>query len=210
MNKALPYVVAAVLGLGVAGLMWLGMSDASSPTAEAPEGAASSGGASKRAALGDNAAEGEAALPPKTATGAGPLAQQDGPRQPPPPPGTLRPLNAAELAYAERQSRPYNLHYDHVSSYWRRAVQLLSAKDRALAADATAMDTFLRGGTRLNAGELDVTKALEDEKALIQRIRSAGLGDSELDSILCYIDQSAGVALQGGDVSTVPRPPKPA
>jgi hypothetical protein len=155
----------------------------------------------------DDASAVPTARPPGAAggsrSGASTLGQRSGE---PPPPGTLRPLNKAELAYTARQERPYNQHYDHVSSYWRRTVQILASKDPALASEAGAMETFLRGGTRVDSPELDVNAALESEKALVQKIRRTVDVDDELDAVLNYIDQSAGVALQGGDVSQVPRP----
>jgi hypothetical protein len=85
-------------------------------------------------------------------------------------------------------------------------VQILAAKDPGLASEAGAMEAFLRGGTRVDSPELDVNAALESEKALVQKIRRTVEVDAELDAVLNYIDQSAGVALQGGDVSQVPRP----
>jgi hypothetical protein len=123
---------------------------------------------------------------------------------PPPPPGTLRPLNKAEIELQERLERSYNKHYAHVASWWTRAAQILSKRDKALAGDVAELEAMMREQSQLN--EIDERAIITREREIIRKIQDADLGDSELDIILSYVDQSAGVVLQGGDPSTVPKP----
>ncbi|MFZ5480701.1 MAG: hypothetical protein ACOZNI_28325 [Myxococcota bacterium] len=127
---------------------------------------------------------------------------------PPPPPGTLRPMNQAEIELAARLERPFNKHYAYTQSWWMKAAQLTAKHDPALAAEVAEMERILRDQSNLNDGEADLAGTLQKELDLVRKVKAADLGDPELDRVLGYIEQSAGVALQGGDPSTVPKPPK--
>jgi hypothetical protein len=115
-------------------------------------------------------------------------------------------MNKAEIAYQTRAARPVNAHYDYTASWRRRAVQILSKADPALAKEVADLDTKLREGTA--ADTFDGKDLMRDQLSLLLRIRDSGKADAELTGILDYLELSAKEVLQDGDPASVPKPPK--
>ena len=205
MKKWLPYIIAALLGLGVAVAMFLPNTDTTAPKATTsgkstfvkkidkdgmtmktvPEGGDPNAPSAAERASADRAA---GIMPPE--------------------PGTLRPQNAGELAHAERTARSFNKHYMAVAVYWNRLGPLVGATDPAVAKECTAMDLYLRDQSKLGDDDLNVTDVLTKELQLEKKVRTLGIQDANLTAILDYINTSANTTLQGGDPTTIPKPGK--
>lgn len=124
----------------------------------------------------------------------------------PPPPGTLRPLNEAEIAHQERLKRPFNVHFAHVHAFWNLAARYVGPHDPALMKECQDMGRFLLDQSRLGMDELNTEEAIRAELALEQKLRAAGIDDPKLGMVLDYINSSASTVLQGGDPAGVPKP----
>jgi hypothetical protein len=201
-KKGLPYVVAGLVGILVAVLLF-------GPGMSEPE-------RKERAPKPTRAASREEAPAAETRTEA--PEEEEKPKtseevvrayreNPPPPPGTLRPMNQAEIEQEARLARGFNQHYAYVASWWTRAAQIVMKKDPELGGQIAALEQTLRDQSNLN--EIDEFAVITQERALIRELQASELDSPELDAILSYIDQSAGVVLQGGDPTTVPKPKIP-
>ncbi|MFN7145472.1 MAG: hypothetical protein ACK4YP_16985 [Myxococcota bacterium] len=203
MKKWLPYIVAAVLGVGVAVVAFgPGMSTSPKPKAETTAPPAEK---KVRTAvnMGDDGfdlvrEEGEVKTPAEVV--------EEAKANPPPPPGTLRPQNAAEIAHSARLERPFNKHYAYVASFWNHTARLVGGTHPDLMREASAMSRYMRDQGNLDGEELDVNAAIAKEKALVEKIRAAGIESPELDGVLDYIDESAQAVLDGKDPTTVLKP----
>ncbi len=201
MRKWLPYVLAAVLGVGVA-VLGFGPRTAGSGK-ERPERT----GPSARAPLGE--------APPKEpgVVLAGDGSGTEGPEDEPPalpPPGTLRPQNKAEIAHSARLARPFNKHFDYTSSWWQRAGQLIGAEHPALAGEAGQIVKLLREQSKKDDDQLDQTAVIAREHVLIAKVRAAGVRSPELDKVLTYLQESGQAVLDGQDPAKVVKPVLPA
>ncbi len=196
MKKWLPYVLAVVVGVGVAALMFL--PSTSTPLDGSPEGTVAASGArtSTRTTNGPMAD-----LAPKDPLKASP--------EPPPPPGTIRPMNEAEVLQQARESRPLNAHTNRVQTWWQMAAKDLTSVDPDLAKEARAMMTFVREQSRLNDDEVNVDDVIKQELDLERKIRARGDNSPRLSAILDYINSSANSVLQGGDPTLVVKPELP-
>lgn len=196
MRKWLPYVLAAVVGIGLAVVLLL----------------PGSGGGGKG---GGGGTAGGARTSTTTSGGAGgegtpvdrmkPTDPARASTDPPPPPGTLRPMNPAEEAQQKRESRAFNQHTNRVQSYWLQAARLMTGQPE-LAAECKAMMEYVREQSRLDEGELDQNAVITKELELVKKAREATSGNPELAGILDYIDSSANAVIQGGDPTLVPKP----
>lgn len=200
MKRWLPYVVAAVVGIGlVVGFLL-------APT--------ESGKSAKKAKGKETTAQGvEAGTAPtktvktvfKDAEG-NPIEATVPDVSNPPPPGTLRPLNQGEIEHQERMKRPFNVHYAHVQAFWNLAARYVGPHDPALMKECQEMSRYLLDQSRLGLDELNAEEAIRNELALEQKIRAAGIDDPKLTMVLDYINNSASTVLQGGDPAAVPKP----
>lgn len=192
MKKWLPYLLAAAVGIGVAVLMFL--------PEEAPVGS------------GKVSTEAPAAQP-----GAGEAPMADlAPSDPssyrpdrPPPPGTIRPMNEAEVRQQTREARPFNAHTNRVQTWWQLASRELYSNNPELATEARDMMTFVREQSRLDDGDVDIAAVVAKELALERKIRESGAVGTRLGLILDYINSSANTVIQGGDPAAIPRPELP-
>lgn len=126
----------------------------------------------------------------------------------PPPAGTLRPENKAELALKARNARPFNKHHDHVAAYWTRAAMIMNKTDTEVAGECGRMGRYLQDQSRLDDTMLDVNATLKLELELAARLTQT-TEDPEMQEILDYVQRSAQVALDGGDPSTVSKVARP-
>jgi len=193
MRKWIPYVLAAVVGIGIAVVLL---------QPELTGGKKSGGGAQggKPSSSTTRVLEG---------TAVDRMRPDDAARvssDPPPPPGTLRPMNPAEEAQQKRESRSFNQHTNRVQSYWLQAARLLGSGEPELAAECKAMMEYVREQSRLDEGELDQSGVIAKELELVQKVRGAASGNPELSGILDYIDSSANSVIQGGDPTAIPKP----
>src|SRR5262245_20089563 len=130
MKKWLPYVIAAILGIGVAvvafGPTSSGKGKSKKPEEREIQGPTSYGdqGSSVISTVGD------------TRTPADKVAEARA--NPIPEPGTLRPLNKSEIEQAAKLARPFNKHYAYVAAFWNRAAQLVGTSDKELLSECTA------------------------------------------------------------------------
>ncbi len=193
MNKAIPYVVAGVLGLGAA--WWFLGASSDKPVAASEGNVDPMPGAGKRAGGADDPAgqEGEEG-------GAKP-----DPRHPPPE-GSLRPLNQAELEQKARKERPFNKHYDHVSSFWRVCAMELAKSQPDLARECGQMEEALRGRARQSNDELNAVAAMDAELVLVEKLRPVFGNDPAKGPMLEYIRRTADAVKRGEDPLTIPRP----
>jgi hypothetical protein len=210
MKKWLPYVVAAVLGVGVAVVAFgPGMSgDGKEKPAKQAKREGRDGKAEKKSVTQkDMGADGFdiTHVEGETRTPAEIVAEAKA--NPPPPPGTLRPMNEAEIKHEARLARPFNQHYAYVASFWNQAARLVGPADSDISRECSAMARYLRDQGNLNE-ELDVAAAIAKEQALIAKVRSSAPGNSELDAVLNYIQASSQAVLDGNDPTAVPKPGK--
>lgn len=197
MKKWLPYLIAVVIGVGVAALMFMPPASTSKPAADAAERSTS---ATKKTS--SSRPDGPMAdLAPKDPDRASP--------EPPPPPGTIRPMNEAEIKQQARESRPLNAHTNRVQTWWQMAAKDLTAVDPELATEARAMMTFVREQSRLNDDEVNVDDVIKQELDLERKIRARGDNSPRLTAILDYINSSANSVIQGGDPAAVVKPELP-
>jgi len=202
MNKWVPYVIAAALGLGVALLAFgPGMRSTPKPATEKAEKAEKKPDANRD--FGDQgfalSRDADEARTPEEIVA-------EAKENPLPPPGTLRPQNKAELEHAARLARPFNQHFAHVSAFWGRAAQLVGKADPELAKECSAMTRYIRDQGNLNDDAIDIPGTIAKEQALVAKLRASGVGDSELTGVLDYIDASGKAVLDGQDPTTVPKP----
>jgi hypothetical protein len=194
MNKAVPYVVAAALGIGVTVYLLR-----PAPATEPPEGAvapAVADASPKKKVVADDPA------------GINPIPERAYDPANPPPAGTLRPLNAAELAQQERSGRPYNKHYDRVSGFWRAfSVDLAQKRQNpALARECSEMDLALRDRSKQASAELNVNTAIDAELALVEKLAPVYGNDPEYGPMLEYIRRTGAAVKRGEDPTTITRP----
>ena len=145
MKKWIPYVVAAVLGLGVAIVAFgpgLGGGEKKAPVA-AKESAEKK--VHKTVSFGD---QGTAISRDPEDTRTPEEIVADAKENPLPPPGTLRPQNQAEIEHAARLARPFNKHFAHVSAFWNRAAQLTGGQNPDLSKECSSMTRYLRDWRR--------------------------------------------------------------
>jgi len=202
MKKWLPYLVAAVLGVGVAVIMFMPETSTSKAKGEKPAKATTvtkidkDGMSMKRVPE-----DGDPAAPSRAeqilADRAAGIA--------PPPPGPLTPTDQARL---DKASRSFNKHYTSVAVYWNRLGPLVSAADPAVAKECQQMDLYLRDQSKLATDDLNVTDVLTKELQLEKKVRTLNIDNPDLTAMLDYINNSANTTLQGGDPSTITRPGK--
>jgi hypothetical protein len=195
MRKVIPYVIAAVLGLG--GAFYLLRE---SPTAPAPDAGKAAVEKTPVRAAPSNGAEAPSEFQLGGAVDNRVTAAQA------PPEGTLRPMNQAEIAQKTRAERPFNKRYDNVSAFWRILAKDLYASDKELAKQCGEMEMALRG--RSNQDEVNVKETLDAEIALARKVRSAVGANADLLPLLTYIEKSAEAVQKGEDPMKVPRPSK--
>lgn len=192
MKRWLPYVIAVLLGVGVAiAMFW--PSTSTSPTTTGATSA--SAGASTSAKAPDPIGEAPGPADPGDPVGAGNGAD-----------AAPREATKAEVANNTRRARPYNQHYQLVSSFWRQTERLAAAADAEIARECGTMEDLLRSQSRLNEDEADIAATLQKEIALAQKVKAANLPDGQIGRMMDYILASAQVTMQGGDPSTVHRP----
>lgn len=200
MKKWLPYIVAAVLGVGVAALMFMPETSTGSKTTEVEPTAKVSRTIDDKGMTMKRVQDGQdPSLPPAAVAAAA-----DGS----PAPGTLRPLSPGEIAHQERRERPFNQHYMAVAPYWNKIAPMIGPTNMAFAKECSQMELYLRDQSKLVSDELDVNGTIEKEKQLEKKIRSLGIQNDELNSILDYIHLSADTVIQGGDPTSIARPGK--
>ncbi len=203
MKKWLPYIVAAVLGIGVAVVAFgPGMGGASK---EAPAKAEKPGKRKVQTAV-DMGKDGVDVVRTEGETKTPAEVIAEGRANPPPPPGTLRPMNQAEIDHQARLARPFNQHYAYVAAFWNRAAQLAGPADSDLSRECSAMSRYLRDQGNLENEELDVAAVIAKEKALAAKVRAAVPGNEELGGVLDYIEESGQAVLDGQDPTKVLKP----
>lgn len=200
MNKWIPYVVAAVIGLGVAFVAFMPSAPKEKAKVAKVEKAEKP---TKIVNMGDDGVDINRA---EDATKTPAQVVQEAKDNPPPPPGTLRPMNEGEIRQAARLERPFNKHTAHASSFWNQAGRLLGSANPDLAQEVQAMVRYLRD--QANEDEIDAAAIIAREKALTAKIRAGGFQDAQLDGILTYIDESGQAVLDGKDPTTVVKPTK--
>ena len=200
MKNWLPYLVAAVLGIGVA-VVAFGPGTGAPPPSPSPEATDEKPGrkvvsyGEAGARVGDDGTESR--TPEQVVS--------DARARELPEPGTLRPLNESEIAHKARLARPYNQRGAHVSSFWNRATQIVGTGDKALAAECSAMARYLRDQGNLNE-ELDAQAAITKELALVAKLRGVDPKNGELTLILDYLEASGNAILKGEDPLAVTKP----
>lgn len=202
MKKWLPYVLAAVLGIGVA-FVAFGPDKTKAPKKEKVEKAETVRKTLEVRDFGEGGVRVGDDPSADTRTPAEVVAEAK--TREIPPPGTLRPMNESEIAQQARLARPYNKRQAHVSSFWMRATQIVGAKDPALAEECAAMSRYLREQGNLNE-ELDANAAVQKELELVKQLRAVDPNNAELDSILDYIDATGNAVLSGQDPLAVEKP----
>lgn len=194
MKNWLPYVVAAALGIGVALIAF---------------GPGMGGGGSSSTSVSDDVEKVEKKVenvdnPRYLRTPEQVVA--DAKANPPPPPGTLRPQNKAEIEHAARLARPFNQHHAYVGAFWNRAAQLTVKDNPELSKECGAMARYLRDQGNLADDAIDVSGTIAKEKALTAKVRAVAGGNTELIGVLEYIDESGQAVLDGKDPTTVLKP----
>jgi hypothetical protein len=197
MKKWLPYIIAAVIGLGVAVLAFgPGMS---TPTKKAR------GERHKKVA--------EQVTAPMEGEEQGLSRSRDGePKEVEvgkeiPPDGTLRPLNKSEIEQNAKLERPLNKHFAYVNAYWNRATQLAGPGGSEISRECAAMARYLRDQSNLSDSALDSNAVISKELELVGKVRQTAPPSEELTAVLDYIQASAEAVRDGGDPTTVPKPP---
>ena len=202
MKKWIPYIVAAVLGLGVAVLMFLPDTSTGKKASDDP---------AEKPGIVTKVVDGK-----MTMNGGTPDAPSDAERIAAsrasgvlaPEPGSLRPLNEGEIARNERAARPFNKHYKLVAPFWSIMGTMVGATDPEVAKECAAMDLYLRDQSKLGDDDLNAEEALRNELALEKTVRTLGLDDDKLTSYLDYINNSANTTIQGGDPTLIVKPGK--
>jgi hypothetical protein len=201
MKKWIPYVIAAVLGIGVAVLAFGPGLGGAPAEKKAP---------AKKSEVGKNFGDnGSAVIRPAGDDRLPSDVVADAEAHPIPPPGTLRPQNQAEIEHSARLARPFNMHFTHTASFWNRAAQIVGQHDADLGSQCGTMSKYLRDQSKLNDDELDAPAVIAREQALETKIRAAVKGDGELDGVLDYIHASGQAVLDGKDPTEVPKPARP-
>ncbi|MDP2313903.1 MAG: hypothetical protein Q8P41_13435 [Pseudomonadota bacterium] len=203
MKKWLPYVVAAVLGLGVA-ILAFGPGMGGGDSTEKPPVAAK--GDKKKVQTVNFGEDGTAIArsPDETRTPAEIV--EEAKANPPPPPGTLRPQNKAEIEHSARLARPFNQHFAHVSAFWSRAAQLTGKDNPDLARECSAMSRYMRDQGNLNDDAIDIAGTIAKEQALAEKLRAAADGNEELVGVADYITEASQAVLDGKDPTLVQKP----
>ena len=201
MNKWIPYVVAAVIGLGVAFVAFLPSASKDKPAKI--EKTVKTEKVGKIVNMGKDGAS-IARTDEETRTPA--QIVEEAKANPPPPPGTLRPMNEGEIRQQSRLDRPFNKHIAHTSSFWNQAARLVSSANPDLAQEISAMSRYLRDQS--NEDEIDDKVIVAREKELTAKLRAAGFNDAQLDGILTYIEESGQAVLDGTDPTLVAKPTK--
>lgn len=188
MKKWLPYVVAVVVALVAVGLLMR-------PTGSSSEGTAPEAAKTTKTTTTTVSSSAEAEAPTEAAPTTPEGATPD------------RATTPAELANAARQARPFNQHVDLVASFWGVAGKTASNEGHTeLAAEMDKMIDYLRTQRRQNDDSLDVAGVLQQEIALAEKVKGAGLADPMIPGMMGYIIDTAKVTLAGGDPRTVTRP----
>ena len=196
MKKWLPYVIAAVLGLAAAVLMFM------PETATKPSStAAGANSTSKSKMIRKSTPEGFKMWEGK---------EGDDPNVVPAarPPGTPNELSPGQVAQAERRARPFNQHYLAVAPYWNKIAPMIGPTDMNVAKQCSEMELFLLDHSKLSSEDMDVSGSLEKELQLEKKIRTLAIDNPELTQILDYINNSANTVIQGGDPTAIPKPGK--
>ena len=196
MKKWLPYIVASVLGLAAAGLMFI------PETATKPaEVSVATTGAEKSKMFRKSSPEGFKMWEGK---------EGDDPNVSPPPrpPGTPNELSPGQIAQAERRARPFNQHYTAVAPLWNQIAPMIGPTDMSVAKQCSEMELFLLDQSKLSSEDMDVAGSLEKELQLEKKIRTLAIQNPELTAVLDYINNSANTVIQGGDPTTIPKPGK--
>lgn len=202
MKKWLPYLVAAVLGVGVAVIMFMPETSTSKAKGEKPAKSTTVTKIDKDGMSMKRVPEGGDPTAPSRAEQ---ILADRAAGIAPPPPGPLTPTDQARL---DKASRSFNKHYTSVAVYWNRLGPLVSAADPAVAKECQQMDLYLRDQSKLATDELNVTDVLTKELQLEKKVRTLNIDNPDLTAMLDYINNSANTTLQGGDPSTITRPGK--
>lgn len=195
MKKWLPYLLAVVLGLGVAVLAF-------GPGMSTPKKA--KGDRHKKIA--------EQVTSPMEGEERGLSRSRDGKDDEVevgkeiPPDGTLRPMNKSEIEQAAKLERPLNQHFAYVSAFWNRATQLSGPPGSELSRECSAMNRYLRDQSNLGDTALDVNAVLTKELELVAKVREQAPQNEELTGVLDYIQASAEAVRDGKDPTAVPKP----
>jgi len=199
MNKVVPYVAAAVVGIGVAVYLLAGSGSGEKPAGaldpKAVESAARSGGGAD-----DPSGQGGDGVARKK--------ERDFDPKNPPPAGTLRPMNQAEIAQKERHDRPYNKHFDRVSGFWR-AMSMDLSRNRGnpeLARACAQMNQALLDRSKQPSAELNAAAAVDSELALVEQLDAVYGKDPEYGPMLEYIRRTGDAVKRNVDPTTIPRP----
>lgn len=202
MKKWLPYIVAAVLGVGVAVIMFMPETSTSKVKTDKPAKATTVTKIDKDGMTMKRVPEGADPAAPSRAEQ---ILADRAAGIAPPPPGPLTPTDQARL---DKASRSFNKHYTAVAVYWNRLGPLVSAADPAVAKECQQMDLYLRDQSKLATDDLNVTDVITKELQLEKKVRTLGIDNPDLTAMLDYINNSANTTLQGGDPSTITRPGK--
>jgi hypothetical protein len=194
MKKWLPYLIAAAVGVAIAVFMFMPTTSTPKKEEVAREPTVSRTTTTSSGEPMSAIEKLEARDPAKASP------------EPPPPPGTLRPMNQAEIEQQAREARPFNAHTNRVQSYWLQASKELSAVDADLAREAQGMMMYVREQSRLNDSELTLEEVIAKELALEKKIRERGFDNTKLTGILDYINSSANAVIQNGDPTKIPTP----
>jgi len=205
MQKWLPYLVAAVLGIGVA-VVAFGPGMGSAPKERPAKAEKADKGEKKVRTVVDMGADGMDLVRTEGETKTPAEVVAEGRANPIPPSGTLRPMNEGEIAHAARLARPFNQHFAYVSAFWNRAAQLTGAAGSDLSRECSQMTRLLRDQGNLDDADMDVAGTIAKEKALVARIRSGVPSTPELEGVLTYIEESGQAVLDGKDPTTVLKP----
>lgn len=201
MKKWIPYIVAAVLGIGVAVVMFMPETSTgkkSDAPAEKPHivTKVENGHMTMNGGTPDNPSDAER------------IAADREKGIVPPAPGELRPLNEGELAHQARNARPFNQHYRLVAPYWSVMASLVGPTSPEVAKECSSMDLYLRDQSKLGDEDLNIDEVLRNELALEKKVRTLGIADEKLTSYLDYINNSANTTIQGGDPTAIVKPGK--
>ena len=202
MKKWLPYLIAAVLGVGVAVIMFLPDTSTTKSNGDKPAKSTAVTKIDKEGMSMKRVPEGADPAAPSRAEQL--MADRKAGIAPPPP----GPLTATDQARLEKATRSFNKHYTGVAVYWNRLGPLVSAADPAVAKECQQMDLYLRDQSKLPDDDLNVTDVLTKELQLEKKVRTLNIDNADLTAMLDYINNSANTTLQGGDPSTITRPGK--
>lgn len=199
MKKWIPYVVAVLVAVVIAAVMFLSPTTAEpTPSADAP--------AAKATTTTTSTGSSKKQVKSVFKDDQGNPLMMDVPTGEAPPPGTLRPMSESELANQARRERPFNKHFARVGAFWNITARLVGPHDAEVSKEAQEMARYLRDQSRLSDEELAVSDVLQKELALEQKIRALGIQDDNLSKALDYINNSANSVIQGGDPAAVPKP----